>query len=56
MPVRIDEDCCNGCGDCVDECPVEAITINHFAIIDNELCIDCGECIDVCPEECIGWE
>ncbi len=56
MPVVVDEQCCTGCGDCVDECPVGAISLNDVAIIDGQLCIDCGECIDVCPEACIGWE
>lgn len=46
---------CNGCGDCVKECPVHAITMaNDLAVVDTETCTDCGSCIDVCPKDAIG--
>ncbi len=56
MPVIIDKHCCIGCGDCVNECPVGAISMNDVAEVDELLCVDCGECIDVCPVECIEWK
>jgi len=48
---------CQGCGRCVDECPVDAITMiednGKIAQIDDELCIQCGQCEMVCPFDAI---
>lgn len=43
-------DSCIGCGSCVDECPVSAITLEgDKAVIDANVCIECGACAGVCP-------
>ncbi len=50
---------CIACGKCVQECPVDAISINGGAAsIDQDKCIGCGMCIAVCPEDAveIPWE
>jgi ferredoxin len=53
MPWVKQEDCI-GCGTCVEECPVDAISMeDEKAHIDMELCIRCGTCHDVCPEEAV---
>jgi len=46
---------CTGCGTCIDECPVGAISLvgNDGAVIDEQECIRCGTCHDVCPEEAV---
>jgi len=54
MAVNINKTKCTGCGDCVDVCLVEAISIkNEKAVISNE-CIDCGACVNVCPTDALS--
>jgi len=57
MAVKVDVDVCTGCGNCVDACPVEAITLNNDkAVIDEDTCIECGVCVDECPVDAIEME
>ncbi|NLN62740.1 MAG: 4Fe-4S binding protein [Myxococcales bacterium] len=52
---KINKDECTGCGDCVEACPAECITlVDEVAVIDEDECTECGACIDECPEECIS--
>lgn len=44
-------DDCIACGNCIDECPTDAISEGDIYIIDPDLCIDCGNCADVCPTD-----
>lgn len=47
--VRLDEDKCKGCINCIKRCPTEAIRVrNGKAVINEKFCIDCGECIRIC--------
>jgi Na+-translocating ferredoxin:NAD+ oxidoreductase RNF subunit RnfB len=57
LPV-IDEAVCNGCGKCVNICPVEAMTLVSandphkpklkLARINENLCLGCGVCVRTC--------
>lgn len=48
--VRMDEDECVGCMNCIKSCPTEAIRVRDGkAKIIKEKCVDCGKCIAVCP-------
>ena len=48
--VRLDEEKCMGCTNCIKRCPTQAIRVRSGkAHIISERCIDCGECIRVCP-------
>jgi ferredoxin len=50
----VNEEMCVGCGVCVDECPVDAISLNDgTALINQATCIRCGTCHDVCPQEAV---
>jgi ferredoxin len=50
----VNEDMCVGCGICVKECPVDAITRNGDAArIIDEKCIRCGHCHDICPQDAV---
>ena len=53
MAVKVDIKKCNGCGTCVDFCPVEAIDVDDKATIDENECIDCGACVDECPQDAL---
>jgi ferredoxin len=58
MVAVINKDECVGCGTCVDECPVEAISMDddNIAVVDANECTECGSCVDVCPTNAIILE
>jgi NADH-quinone oxidoreductase subunit F len=48
---EIDAEACKGCGICMKNCPVEAISgeRKEAHVIDQEKCTKCGTCLDKCP-------
>ncbi|NOQ21222.1 MAG: 4Fe-4S dicluster domain-containing protein [Candidatus Aegiribacteria sp.] len=48
MAHKINDECI-GCGACMPECPVDAISEGDKYTIDPETCIDCGACVPACP-------
>ena len=52
--VTVDNDKCDGCGSCIESCPVEAIKIENDKAVINEECVDCGACLSACPKEAIS--
>jgi len=55
MAAKVDTQKCTGCGDCVDACPLEAISLNNdAAVIDEETCTECGLCVDECPNDAMS--
>ena len=45
-----DEDECTGCGECVEICPVDALTMEGDSPrVDQGWCIGCGVCVSKCP-------
>ncbi|MFX1338113.1 MAG: 4Fe-4S binding protein [Promethearchaeota archaeon] len=50
---KIDQELCIGCGNCVQVCPVDAITLDDIARVNRDLCLGCGLCAGTCPEEAI---
>jgi Na+-translocating ferredoxin:NAD+ oxidoreductase RNF subunit RnfB len=58
---QIDQDLCNGCGKCVNVCPVEAMTLvsandphrrnKRKATLIKDLCLGCGVCVRNCPKD-----
>lgn len=51
----VDQSECNGCGICVEKCPMGANKLSKkskIPKIDLYKCIGCGVCIPACPKEC----
>lgn len=51
-------DYCNGCEQCADDCPYDAITVQartdgakfeHEVVVNPDLCASCGICVGSCP-------
>lgn len=51
---EVDADECLACGDCLERCQMDAITIEDVAVIDLDRCIGCGLCVTRCPSECVA--
>ncbi|MCX8037228.1 MAG: 4Fe-4S binding protein [Candidatus Sumerlaeia bacterium] len=56
MAAIIDAEKCTGCGDCVDQCPLNAISLDDEpkAVINEDECTDCGTCVEACPSQAIS--
>ena len=62
IPV-VSEQLCNGCGKCVNVCPVEAMTLvsandphhpnRKKAVLNDERCLGCGVCVRSCSVKSI---
>jgi Fe-S-cluster-containing hydrogenase component 2 len=45
---------CSGCGDCLERCQVQALSIaNEVVRIESSRCIGCGLCSTTCPTGCL---
>jgi ferredoxin len=53
LPSRqVDQDRCTTCGECVEKCPVEAITCDPYPVFGKQ-CFLCYTCMRICPEHAI---
>jgi len=56
MGIRIIEDQCTGCGNCLPSCPFGCLELVENKAIIREGCTLCGACREVCPCEAISIE
>lgn len=53
MTAVVDQEKCTSCGDCVESCPLECISLQQDkgdkAFVDPDSCSECGVCVDTCP-------
>lgn len=47
---------CNLCGECIEQCPFDALAMGENAIEVNDACRMCGVCVKVCEQEAISFE
>jgi len=53
--VTIDNEKCNGAGECANNCPVEVFKVENgkCVVVQGDLCEGCETCISVCPNGAI---
>ena len=52
IPKTVDEETCTQCGECVEACPVAAVSLDSYPVF-TAACFDCFNCIRLCPETAI---
>jgi NAD-dependent dihydropyrimidine dehydrogenase PreA subunit len=53
--VAADTETCTGCGDCIDRCQLEALSLEGDLVsVDEELCVGCANCVPACPTESLS--
>lgn len=52
---RVNREACTGCGSCVDQCPVSALSMGdgQYPSADAATCIACFCCQEICPDKAI---
>jgi ferredoxin len=51
---EVDEALCLGCGDCLENCQFDALTLADKVQVNGTRCVGCGVCVSFCPEEALG--
>jgi len=52
---KADPEFCTACETCIDQCPVEALSmVEDLPEVDPEICISCFCCQEICPEKAIA--
>ena len=56
MAVNVNAETCIGCGACVGDGQVGALSMNDEgkSTCDESACIDCGTCLSACPVDAIS--
>ncbi len=55
--IRITQDTCNHCQNCVKICPMDALESQNKKIqVEHSQCILCGKCLSICPQKTIEYK
>jgi len=51
---QADPDLCTGCGTCIEQCPVSALSLeDSIPRVNPDICISCFCCQEICPEQAL---
>jgi len=53
---RVDENLCTGCGECLDSCQFNALSVNGVAKVQEIRCAGCGVCVQFCQQGALKLE
>ncbi len=53
---RVDEDLCTGCGECLDACQFNALSVDGVAQVQEMRCAGCGVCVQFCQPGALHLE
>ncbi len=57
LTVKVDQDICTGCGDCLEACVFKGMEmIDEKARVNQKRCLGCGRCENACPNDAISIE
>ncbi|MFQ6054045.1 MAG: 4Fe-4S binding protein [Candidatus Bathyarchaeia archaeon] len=57
MPIKVDAGKCDGCGVCVEICPMDALRMrDDEPHLKYDECWYCGACVEDCPRHAIRLE
>jgi len=51
---QVDEEMCVGCGDCLEMCQFDALSLNGTVIVNEISCVGCGVCVLACPDDALA--
>ena len=50
--IEYDDGLCNGCGECIDKCQMDArVMADGIAELNPDRCVGCGSCVVSCPSD-----
>ncbi|MBT3310897.1 MAG: 4Fe-4S binding protein [Desulfobacterales bacterium] len=53
--VSVDEELCVGCEECVERCPLDALSVEEDVVsVNRNICVGCGVCNSVCSVEALS--
>jgi len=56
--VTVDRDKCEGCGECVENCPASVLEMENdkATVVNADDCLGCETCVSVCPSGAVTLE